>query len=756
MKGPANVSTIDDNEDLPKTPELRPQAREEQLKILADAIPQIVWTANPDGALDYYNQKWFDYTGLTLEETKGWGWEPVIHPDDLRNCLDKWNEAVRTGNDYQVEYRFMRASDGEYRWHLGRAQPMRDSGGAIVKWFGTCTDIHDQLRAQDVLRVAQKQLEQRVALRTVELNASRQAAVSSEARFRAAADGMSAAFFIAAAVRDAQGAIEDFRLVDCNRVTAMQFGRERHELIGSLQSELFPDARVSGAFALLARVVETGNIYDGEFELKRAGGAVTWSHLRVVPLKDGVAFTRSDITDRRRMDEERSLHAAVVASISEGVCLVRAADRTILYANPKLARMYGYEDGEMEGRTTSIFRPPQEDTSARQAIEQVVQQVSAQGAASYETMNARKDGRLLLCRGTTTTLRSPEHGEVWVVVKEDITEQKRLEEELDGFFTSSVDLLGVAGFDGYWKRLNPAWETALGWTMDELKAKPWLEFVHVDDRPATIAQGQGLANGKTTIEFENRYACKDGRYRVLQWHASPSPLHGVIFASGRDVTQLREAQDALKASLSEKEVLLKEIHHRVKNNLQVVASLLKLHGNQITDPVAKGAFQDSQDRVRAIALLHENLYQSKNLGSVSMADYGATLLQTLMRTYGTVAPARVSIDAPGVTLAVDIAVPCGLILNELVTNSLKHGFASKREQAPEIRIAMIADDTEVTLSVDDNGCGLPAGFDLDRSRSLGMHLVRTLARQLRAKVTMTTGGGTHWTFQFPRIPGGEK
>ena len=128
-------------------------------RILAEAIPQIVWTANPDGWLDYYNQRWFDYTGLTLEQTRGWGWEPVLHPDDLQNCVQRWTHACATGEPYETEYRFKRAADGKYRWHLGRALPVRDADGAIVKWFGTCTDIHDQKEAAEVLRGQRDALE---------------------------------------------------------------------------------------------------------------------------------------------------------------------------------------------------------------------------------------------------------------------------------------------------------------------------------------------------------------------------------------------------------------------------------------------------------------------------------------------------------------------------------------------------------------------------------------------------------------------
>ena len=134
-----------------KRAELALRRSQERYRFLAEAIPQIVWTANPDGGMDYFNQRWFDYSGMTLEETQGWGWQAVVHPDDLQKYLDHWNQAVQTGETFEIEYRFQRAVDGQYRWHLGRALPMRDSSGQIVKWFGTCTDIDDQKRAEEAL-----------------------------------------------------------------------------------------------------------------------------------------------------------------------------------------------------------------------------------------------------------------------------------------------------------------------------------------------------------------------------------------------------------------------------------------------------------------------------------------------------------------------------------------------------------------------------------------------------------------------------
>jgi PAS domain S-box-containing protein len=128
------------------------EANERYYRFLAEAIPQIIWTARPDGSLDYYNQRWYEYTGMTLEESEGEGWQRVLHPDDMQPSVEHWRRCVETGEVYEIEYRFRRASDGQYRWHLGRALPLRDADGRIVKWFGTCTDIDDRKHAEEQQR----------------------------------------------------------------------------------------------------------------------------------------------------------------------------------------------------------------------------------------------------------------------------------------------------------------------------------------------------------------------------------------------------------------------------------------------------------------------------------------------------------------------------------------------------------------------------------------------------------------------------
>jgi PAS domain S-box-containing protein len=136
---------------------------------LADAMPQIVWKATPDGRLSYYNQRWYQFTGLTPEQSKDWGWAQILHPDDLQNSIERWTQAHTTGAPFEVEHRYRRGSDGEYRWHLERALPRLDVRGAIVEWIGTCTDIHHQKQASAQLKQSHDELEARVCERTAEL-----------------------------------------------------------------------------------------------------------------------------------------------------------------------------------------------------------------------------------------------------------------------------------------------------------------------------------------------------------------------------------------------------------------------------------------------------------------------------------------------------------------------------------------------------------------------------------------------------------
>jgi PAS domain S-box-containing protein len=224
---------------------------------------------------------------------------------------------------------------------------------------------------------------------------------------------------------------------------------------------------------------------------------------------------------------------------------------------------------------------------------------------------------------------------------------------------------------------------------------------------------------------------------------------GIVYV-GRDLTERKKAEEQIKASLREKEVLLKEIHHRVKNNLQVISSLLYLQSKNIKDRQTFEMFQESQYRVRSMVLVHERLYQSPDLAKVDFAEYVRSLANYLFRSYGVntnVIQLRTSVD--DVLLGIDTAITCGLILNELISNSLKHAFPDGRPG--EVRIELRADDDQLTLMISDNGVGFPGDLDFRDTQSLGLQLVNTLVEQIEGTIELDRSGGTAFEIRFAAL-----
>ncbi len=216
----------------------------------------------------------------------------------------------------------------------------------------------------------------------------------------------------------------------------------------------------------------------------------------------------------------------------------------------------------------------------------------------------------------------------------------------------------------------------------------------------------------------------------------------------RDITQRVAAEELIKTALREKEALLKEIHHRVKNNLQVVSSLLGLQSRAVPDPVLRKVFEESQNRIFSMALLHETLYQSENLSLIDFPEYIRQLADHLFRSYG-VASGRIQLHTrlDRLSLNMEAAVPCGLIINELVSNSLKYAFPEGR--SGEIRIHLEGRPGGMAkLVVADNGVGLKNEVDWANTRSLGFRLVRSLAQQLGAKIEVRPDAGTEIELLF--------
>jgi len=270
--------------------------------------------------------------------------------------------------------------------------------------------------------------------------------------------------------------------------------------------------------------------------------------------------------------------------------------------------------------------------------------------------------------------------------------------------------------------------------------------------PLPVSQATAEARGQDhaiQTEITNPAGRTFGFFAVQPPGEEYINLYGMDLSERKQAEQaLRASEERLRASLGEKEVLLQEIHHRVKNNMQVISSLVALQADELPDDAVRAVLLDVTHRVRSMAMVHEKLYQSADLARIELAEYIRSLLDYLWRAYGTAASGvRLTVDLEPVHLSVNAAVPCGLILNELVGNALKHAFRNR--DGGEVAVQLHGDTPDrICLHVRDNGTGLPTGFDWRQARSLGLRLVQMLARQLHAAVEVSSREGTAFTITF--------
>jgi PAS domain S-box-containing protein len=293
----------------------------------------------------------------------------------------------------------------------------------------------------------------------------------------------------------------------------------------------------------------------------------------------------------------------------------------------------------------------------------------------------------------------------------------------------------------------------VGITQEQCSNFGWGDVLHPDDAKSTVTAWQECVRTGGNWDIEHRFRGTDG-----QWHhvlARGVPVRNdqgeILSWAGinLDISRLKQAEEQLKHSLEEKEVLLKEIHHRVKNNLQVISSLISLQAAGLSDDRVREALGDIGDRIRTIALVHEKFYQTDNLAQLNFSDYAASLLNHLWHTHGTLAGrVRFTLAMEPVMMPIESTVTCGLILNELAGNALKHAFPNGR--AGEVTVGLDRNPATDTLClwVRDYGIGLPEELEWRQAKTLGLRLVRILAGQLRGTVATGPGPGAEFRVTF--------
>jgi PAS domain S-box-containing protein len=291
-----------------------------------------------------------------------------------------------------------------------------------------------------------------------------------------------------------------------------------------------------------------------------------------------------------------------------------------------------------------------------------------------------------------------------------------------------------------------------GYSDSELMNLPFSKFVHEEDKEMALNRYLGLIQGKNHPEkYSFRIIHKNLEVRwvelkvvVIEWEGKTATLNFM-----NDITERIHSEELLKASLKEKVTLIDEIHHRVKNNMQVMASLIKLQINREDDLKIKDILRENQGRVYAMSAIHESLYQSEHLSEINFKSYLSRLVRMLLQTYAAnQEKISYNIDSPDIRLNIDTANPLSLVLNELITNVLKYAFPDDQNGTINIRMLMLkGNSAELVLS--DNGVGMPENFDWDSSDTLGLQLVRNLVElQLGGSIDLSSQNGTQFTIKF--------
>jgi two-component system, sensor histidine kinase PdtaS len=301
---------------------------------------------------------------------------------------------------------------------------------------------------------------------------------------------------------------------------------------------------------------------------------------------------------------------------------------------------------------------------------------------------------------------------------------------------------------------NPQAEKLFGYTRAELLGATIERLLpqknrarHTHDRATFLASPQARPMGAGRDLFGLR---KDGSEVPLEIGLNSVNFMGETFALASiiDITARQAAEASLRASLQEKDVLLREVHHRVKNNLQMISSLLKLQSGQVGDPGARAILQDSMNRVHAIALVHEKLYGQKDLAQLDYGDYLRDLTASIARAFlADRSQIRIQVKTSKPAPEVACAVPIGVIVNELVSNSIKHAFKGGKSGRIDVVLSCLAPDSH-ELMVSDDGCGLPPGLTLESHPSMGLRLVGLLARQINGKLSWDNAPGARFRIVF--------
>ncbi len=422
-------------------------------------------------------------------------------------------------------------------------------------------------------------------------------------------------------------------------------------------------------------------------------------------------------------------------------------------ANPAALEMVGYTRDELLARNIVDITDPNYVARGSQAFQLQI----ATGSNQAEASLLHKSGESIWA--SIHSVRITDKFFVGFVI--DQSESRRAQQilrETENRHRLALDagLMGTWDWDVTQNRVlwDAREESLLGYAPGEHQGsdRSFFDLIHPDDVPILQAAISNCIESGTSFETEFRVILRNGKQRWLAGRGlvirdkkgQATRMVGINY----DITERKESEAFITDSLREKEAMLKEIHHRVKNNLQVVSSLLNLQAEKIFDPHTRIVLRESQNRVRAMALVHETLYGSESLARIELPNYVERLCDSLIQSFGGSERICVHREISMIDIDLDRALPIGLIIGELVSNAFKYAFPDATDGS--VLVAMKIVDSNIELNVRDNGIGLPANLSLDHTETLGLYLVKILTSQLRGELTIDPSGGASFTIRFPK------
>lgn len=712
-----------------KTEEL--QVEQRKVREILDGIRDGYYEVDLKGNFIFVNRSLARAWGRRREDIIGRNYREFLEPESINQVYMVFNEVYRTGRSRGgVEIRVQDVSGTVH--HVELSVSLKCNNARVPEGFyGIIHDVTERVIKTDELKRAFSLVRH-----------------------------LMEAFPDAVYFKDVSG-----RYQIINQAMAKLTGREKDEITGKSDAEIFPcelarQCRESDREVL--RTKAAGVFYES---MTLDGGQTRFFESHKAPVFDadgnliGIAGISRDVTDEKLAEEKLKQSERDFRSLFENSTLGlyrTTPDGRILLANPTLIKMLGYSSFE-ELASRNLEQNGFEPSYPRRIFMDIMEKEGE--VRGLEAAWKRRDGSVIFVRESARAVKD-ENGRVlyYEGTVEDITEKKRAEmalaEQKELFKTvidSAEDIVFVLDKNYELILFNQAAARTFGLTLEDIKAKSLREFYPGESWEEASRRFERVFSGEV---IKDDVVIKFGDKKIIL-NITEVPLRnekGEIYAIcgiARDLTRRVELEKALELSLREKEVLLREIHHRVKNNMQVISSMLNLQAHFLNKPEFTAVIRDCQNRIRSMALIHEHLYK---FGQLSQINFGEYLNRLIIHLYNVhrVDQRRVELelDLKPVDIDISLAIPLGLISNELISNCFKHAFPGQRTGKVRVALEQVGTDG-LRLEISDNGVGLPENINFDQSSTFGMQLVGILKDQLKADLKVETTGGTKFILDIP-------